>query len=159
MDELSHLDESGAARMVDIGDKPETARRAVAACRVTMAPETLSRIVAGGIPKGDVLALARFAGIAATKRTAELIPLCHPVRVTSASVAIEPAGEDALSITATVSAFDRTGVEMEAMTAAVTAGLTVYDMVKGIDRGVTVTDARLLEKEGGKSGLWTRSGP
>ena len=159
MDELSHIDEKGAARMVDVGAKPETERRAVAACRVRMAPSTLALIVSGGIEKGDVLAIARFAGITASKRTPELIPLCHPLRLTSAAVEIEPDGEDALSVIATVRAFDRTGVEMEAMTAAVVAGLTVYDMVKAVDRGVEVTDVRLLEKEGGKSGHWVREKP
>ena len=141
---------------MDGGAKEETEREAVAEGRVEMAPETLARIRDGGIEKGDVLAVARIAGIQAAKRTADLVPLCHPIRLTSVTVTIEPHGDAALLIRATARAFDRTGVEMEALTAVSAAGLTVYDMVKAVDRGVTLAGIRLLSKSGGRSGSWAR---
>ncbi|MHC4472657.1 MAG: cyclic pyranopterin monophosphate synthase MoaC [Planctomycetota bacterium] len=156
MSELSHLDEHGKARMVDVGDKEETERAALAEGRVEMAPETLARVLEGGLPKGDVIATARIAGIQAAKRTPDLVPLCHPVRSTSVDVQIEPEGEDALLIRARTRARDRTGVEMEALAAVSAAGLTVYDMVKAVDRGARITGIRLLEKSGGRSGRWER---
>jgi len=151
--DLSHVDSEGRARMVDVSDKDETDRVAAAGACVQMRPETLARIQAGEIGKGDVLATARLAGIMAAKRTAELIPLCHPLALTS--VAVELAclpDRSAVEITATCRVKGRTGVEMEALTAASVAALTVYDMCKAIDRGMTVTDLRLLKKSGGKSG-------
>jgi cyclic pyranopterin phosphate synthase len=154
--ELSHLDEQGAARMVDVGEKPESARLAVAACRVLLQPATLRRILDGELPKGDVLPVARLAGIQAVKRTADLIPLCHPLRITAVSVALTPAGPDAIEIRAEVHAHDRTGVEMEALTAVTVAALTLYDMCKAVDRGLRITDVRLVEKRGGRSGTWVR---
>jgi indole-3-glycerol phosphate synthase len=152
---FTHLDAEGRARMVDVSDKDETDRVAVAGARVVMRPETLERIRAGGVAKGDVLAVARLAGIMAAKRTAELIPLCHPLALTSVKVDLECApGRSAVEITATCRLRGRTGVEMEALTAASVAALTVYDMCKAVDRGMVVTDLRLLKKSGGKSGDW-----
>ena len=154
---LTHLDDEGAARMVDVGAKPETARRAVARARVRMSPETAAAVVAGDAPKGDVLGTARIAGIMAAKRTGELIPLCHPIGLDAVDVVatVDPAaGEVVLDATASVTA--RTGVEMEAMTAAAVAALTVYDMVKGVERGVEVASVHLVRKEGGRSGVWQR---
>ncbi len=159
MSDLSHLDEQGHARMVNVGGKDETQRTAVAAGLIRMAPGTLALILDGSIPKGDVLAVARIAGIQGAKKTAELIPLCHPLRITSVKVEFTPSGEDTLEVLTTVSALDRTGVEMEALTAVHVACLTVYDMVKAVDRGVTVERVRLLEKTGGKSGDWVRKEP
>jgi indole-3-glycerol phosphate synthase len=151
--DLSHVDVEGRARMVDVSDKDETDRVAVAGARVQMRPETLARIQAGEIAKGDVLATARLAGIMAAKRTAELIPLCHPLALTSIAVELECLPErSAVEITATCRLKGRTGVEMEALTAASVAALTIYDMCKAIDRGMVVTDLRLLKKSGGKSG-------
>jgi cyclic pyranopterin phosphate synthase len=144
--------------MVDVSEKPETARHAVASCRVRMAPGAAKAVRTGDARKGDVLAVARLAGIQAAKRTSELIPLCHPVRTTHVSVELEFEDETTLAVRATAAGVDRTGMEMEAMTAAAVAALTVYDMVKSVDRSVTVTDLRLLEKGGGKSGLWRREG-
>src|SRR6185436_8165500 len=143
---LSHLDESGAARMVDVGAKPETARRAVAAAEVRMSPATLA-LVASGSKKGDVPSTARLAAVMGCKRTAELIPLCHPVRVvgTDVALALDP-DLPGVRIEVTVDAIDRTGVEMEAMVGASVAALTVYDMVKGVERGVEIGAVRLLEK-------------
>ena len=153
--DFTHLDPEGRARMVDISDKHETDRIAVAGARVVMRPETLERIRAGDVAKGDVLAVARLAGIMAAKRTAELIPLCHPLALTSVNVDLECATErSAIEITATCRLRGRTGVEMEALTAASVAALTVYDMCKAVDRGMVVTDLRLLRKSGGKSGNW-----
>jgi cyclic pyranopterin phosphate synthase len=148
---LSHLDESGAARMVDVSAKPETEREATAGCRVVLAPETLELLASGGLPKGDALAVARVAGIMGAKRTPDLIPLCHPLPITGVEVdlALEP---DAARITATVRTTGRTGVEMEALTAAATAALALYDMVKGVQRDARVEDLRLLAKRGGRSG-------
>ncbi len=155
---LSHVDESGAARMVGVGAKPETARRAVAAAEVRMSRATLALVSGGSAKKGDVLAAARLAAVMACKRTAELIPLCHPVRVvgTDVALALDP-GLPGVRIQVTVDAVDRTGVEMEAMVGASVAALTVYDMVKGVERGVEIGAVRLLEKSGGRSGTWRRN--
>lgn len=150
---LSHLDRAGRARMVDVGGKPETERWAVARGHVLLAPSTLSQARAGDLKKGDLRAVAELAGIMAAKRTAHLIPLCHPLPLTQ--VTVEVAFEDGLPgavITATVRTNARTGVEMEALTAVSVAALTVYDMVKGIDRQARITDIRLVEKHGGQSG-------
>ena len=154
---LTHLDADGAARMVDVGGKPATERRAVARALVRMSPETAQAVLAGDAPKGDVLGTARIAGVLAAKRTGELIPLCHPIGLDHVDVegAVE-ADEGLVTLTATASVTARTGVEMEAMTAAAVAALTVYDMVKGIERGVAVERVELLEKSGGRSGTWTR---
>jgi indole-3-glycerol phosphate synthase len=152
---FTHLDAEGRARMVDVSGKQETDREAIAGARVVMRPETLERIRSGDVAKGDVLAVARLAGIMAAKRTAELIPLCHPLALTSVKVELECAPErSAVEITATCKLRGRTGVEMEALTAASVAALTVYDMCKAVDRGMVVTDLRLLRKSGGKSGNW-----
>jgi indole-3-glycerol phosphate synthase len=151
--DLTHVDLEGRARMVDVSDKDETDRVAIAGARVQMRPETLARIQAGDIAKGDVLATARLAGIMAAKRTADLIPLCHPLALTSVVVELACVAErSAVEIIATCRLKGRTGVEMEALTAASVAALTIYDMCKAIDRGMTVTDLRLIRKSGGKSG-------
>ena len=158
--EFTHLDAQGAARMVDVGGKEITKRRAVARGSVRMAAATLAKIEASTVAKGDVLATARLAGIMAAKRTSELIPLCHPLPVTSVSVDLAPGREaGTLDITATVSCTGRTGVEMEALTAVSVAALTVYDMCKAIDRGMAIGDIRLEEKSGGRSGDWSRGNP
>jgi cyclic pyranopterin phosphate synthase len=151
---LSHLDEHGAARMVDVSAKPETERVAVAGCRVLLAPATLELLVGGGLPKGDALAVARVAGIMGAKRTPDLIPLCHPLPISGVEVdlAVEA---DAVRVTATVRTTGRTGVEMEALTAAATAALALYDMVKGVQRDARVDGLRLLAKRGGRSGDYT----
>jgi len=155
MADLTHLDEQGRARMVDVGDKDVTQRTAVASAKVITRPDVIDKIRQGAVAKGDVLATARIAGIMAAKRTSELIPLCHPLRIDS--VKIELALQDAeVHITATVRATDRTGVEMEALTAASIAALTVYDMCKAVDREMTVTAVRLESKTGGKSGPFER---
>jgi cyclic pyranopterin phosphate synthase len=157
MSELTHLDDEGTARMVDVGAKEPTARRAVAQAIVRMTPETAARVAAGDAPKGDVLGVARVAGIQAAKRTGELIPLCHPLGLDHVDVDahLDPeAGTVTLTATAAVTA--RTGVEMEAMTAAAVAALTVYDMVKGLERGVRIEAVELLRKSGGRSGEWIR---
>ena len=155
MADLTHLDEQGRARMVDVGDKDVTQRTAVASAKVITRPDVIDKIRQGAVAKGDVLATARIAGIMAAKRTSELIPLCHPLRIDS--VKIELALRDAeVHITATVRATDRTGVEMEALTAASIAALTVYDMCKAVDREMTVTAVRLESKTGGKSGPFER---
>ena len=157
MADLTHFDEHGAARMVDVGGKPETHRRAVASAAVEMAPPTLARIRDGRIGKGDVLQVARLAGIQGLKRTAELIPLCHPLRLTAVDLALTlDEGRNRVAIRAVVEAYDRTGVEMEALTAATVAALTVYDMCKAIDRGMRIVEVQLEEKSGGKSGPWRR---
>jgi cyclic pyranopterin monophosphate synthase len=154
--DLSHVDTQGRARMVDVGAKAETDRVAVAGARVVMKPETLARIEAADMTQGDVLAVARIAGIMAAKRTSDLIPLCHPLALTSVEVELTCVPErSAVEITATCRLNGRTGVEMEALTAASVAALTIYDMCKAIDRGMTVTDLRLLRKSGGKSGDFT----
>ncbi len=154
-DRLTHLDDKGAASMVDVTEKAVTDRTAVAVGSVVMRPETLALIVAGDTPKGDVIATARIAGIMAAKRTHELIPLCHPLMIGKASVDIE-ADEDlpGLRVTATVRVSGRTGVEMEALTAASVACLTIYDMAKAVEKGMRIEGIRLTEKTGGKSGDW-----
>ena len=153
MNKLTHLDSRGQARMVDVGGKPETARSATAAGRIRMAPATLAAVRAGSGPKGDVLAAARIAGIMAAKKTGELIPLCHPLALDAVTVdfAFE---DDAVRVTATASLTGRTGVEMEALTAASVALLTIYDMAKALEKGMTIEGVRLLAKTGGKSGDW-----
>jgi cyclic pyranopterin phosphate synthase len=157
MGELTHLDEHGNARMVDVGAKPQTARRAVARAIVRMAPATAARVAAGDAPKGDVLGTARIAGIQAAKRTGELIPLCHPLPLDHVDVAAEvDAAGGTVTLTAEARVTARTGVEMEALTAASVAALTVYDMVKGIEKGVEIASVVLLEKSGGRSGEWRR---
>jgi cyclic pyranopterin phosphate synthase len=157
MGELTHLDEHGAARMVDVGEKPQTARRAVARALVRMDPATAARVAAGDAPKGDVLGTARIAGIQAAKRTGELIPLCHPLPLDHVDVDAEVDAETGtVTITAEARVTARTGVEMEALTAASVAALTVYDMVKGLEKGVEITSVVLLEKSGGRSGDWRR---
>jgi cyclic pyranopterin phosphate synthase len=152
---LTHLDEKGAARMVDVADKPATVREALAECVVRMAPDTV-KAVRDGTPKGDALQVARVAGIMAAKRTSELIPLCHPLPLTS--VAGDFAFVDGgVRILASARVVGQTGVEMEALTAAAVAGLTLIDMTKGVERGVFLESVRLLEKSGGRSGTWKRS--
>ena len=156
MSKLTHLNSVGEASMVDVSPKAESRRVAVAEARVAMQPETLAEITGGGVPKGDVLAVARVAGILAAKRCAELIPLCHPLPLNWAAIefAAEPPAH--LCITAECRVTGVTGVEMEALTAASIAALTVYDMCKSMDRSMTVERVRLLRKEGGKSGAWRR---
>ncbi len=150
---LTHFDASGQAAMVDVGDKPVTQRSATARARVMMQPETLALIERGDAKKGDVLGVARLAGIMAAKRTAELIPLCHPLPITSVKVDLEPdRAASAVEIAATVRTTGQTGVEMEALTAASIAALTVYDMCKAVDRSMRVQDLRVVYKDGGKSG-------
>lgn len=152
-DQLTHLDEQGTARMVDVGEKPDTERVAVAAGRVLMQPETLRLIREGALKKGDVLTVARVAAIMAAKRTADLIPLCHPLPLTHIDVDLTLNDErHAVEIRATVRTRGKTGVEMEALTAVTTAALTVYDMAKAVDREMQITDVRLLEKRGGQRG-------
>ncbi len=157
---LSHLTPSGDARMVDVSPKKETAREAVARIVVKMRPATLGAIRAGQMAKGDVLGVARTAGIMAAKRTPDLIPLCHPLRITGCDIvfALDPK-RSTVTIEARVRTVDKTGVEMEALTAAAVAGLTVYDMIKAVDRGVVLSGLCLLEKSGGKSGAWRRGKP
>jgi len=155
---LTHLDERGRARMVDVGAKPETDRVAVATAAVKMKPATLALVQAGSGKKGDVFSTARLAAIAALKRTADWIPLCHPVRVVGTDVTLESDRKlPGVRVRVEVHAFDRTGVEMEAMVGAAAAALTIYDMVKGSERGVEITAVRLEEKRGGRSGHWRRS--
>ena len=154
-DELTHLDDEGRAQMVDVGRKAETSRVAVAEARVAMSVQTRDMVFDGTLPKGDAVAVARVAGIMAAKKTSELIPLCHPLRLSHVTVEIDP-DESGARIVATAETVDRTGVEMEAMVAASTAALTVYDMVKGVERAVEVAEVRLLHKSGGKSGEWKR---
>ncbi len=158
MGELTHIGDDGAARMVDVADKPVTDRRAVARATVRMTPQTASVVAAGDAPKGDVLGVARIAGIQAAKRTGELIPLCHPIGLDHVDVeGTIDAAAGTVTLTATTRVSARTGVEMEAMTAAAVAALTVYDMVKGLDKGVSIERVELLEKSGGRSGTWTRA--
>jgi cyclic pyranopterin phosphate synthase len=152
---LTHFDADGRARMVEVGAKPETAREAIASGEVRMARATAKRIADRTMEKGDVLAVARLAGIQAVKRTADLVPLCHPLRITGVDLELVVA-RDRVTILATVRAFDRTGVEMEALTAVSVAALVVYDMCKAIDRGMVLGEIRLEEKRGGKTGTWTR---
>ena len=156
-DHLTHLDEQGRARMVDVGAKPETERIALAGGMVTMQPETLRLIREGALKKGDVLTIARIAGIMAAKRTSELIPLCHPIALTQIDVQLTLNDEqNAVVITATARTVGKTGVEMEALTAVSAAALTVYDMAKAVDRGMVISDIRLLEKHGGQHGDYVR---
>ncbi|HWI22125.1 MAG TPA: cyclic pyranopterin monophosphate synthase MoaC [Baekduia sp.] len=152
---LTHLDEEGSARMVDVGAKAVTARRATARAIVKLSPDTLDAVRAGDAPKGDVLGTARIAGIQAAKKTGELIPLCHPLGLDHIEIEAEIA-DGAVVLTATAAVTARTGVEMEAMTAVAVAALTVYDMVKGLDRSAEITSVQLLAKSGGKSGEWKR---
>ena len=157
MIELTHLDETGRARMVDVGDKAVSERRAVARAVVRVSRETAQAVLAGDAPKGDVLGVARIAGIQAAKRTAELIPLCHPLALTFVGVeGSVDAAAGAITLTAEARTTGQTGVEMEAMIAATVAALTVYDMVKGLERGAEIAEVVLLEKSGGRSGHWTR---
>jgi cyclic pyranopterin phosphate synthase len=157
MSELTHLDAAGRARMVDVGDKPVSDRRAVARALVRVSPETARAVEAGDAPKGDVLGTARIAGIQAAKRTSELIPLCHPLSLSFVGVeGSVDASRGEITITAEARTTGQTGVEMEALTAAAVAALTVYDMVKGIERGAEITEVVLLEKSGGRSGEWRR---
>jgi cyclic pyranopterin phosphate synthase len=159
MSRLTHLNESGEANMVDVSGKSETHRAAVATGRVRMNPATLREIIEGGLPKGDVLAVARIAGIQGAKRCSELIPLCHPLPLDKMSIAFEASGPDGLEIRAECRVTGRTGVEMEALTAVSVAALTIYDMCKAIDKGMVIEAIRLERKEGGKSGSWTRESP
>jgi cyclic pyranopterin phosphate synthase len=154
---LTHVDRSGRPRMVDVSEKPPTARRAVAEAEVALAQETISLIVDGGGPKGDVLTVAELAGVMGGKRTSDLIPLCHPLPLTDLVVEVKPdRARGALLIRATAATVARTGVEMEALTAAAVAALTVYDMVKGVDRSAEIRHLRVVEKSGGRSGEWRR---
>jgi cyclic pyranopterin phosphate synthase len=155
MSKLTHIDQNGNAQMVDVGAKDVTEREAVAQARITMQPETLRLIVEGGHKKGDVLAVARIAGIQAAKKCADLIPLCHPLMLTSIKVDLTPDSEsNSVLIVARCKLAGRTGVEMEALTAASVAALTVYDMCKAVDKGMIIGEVRLLEKSGGLSGDW-----
>jgi len=154
---LTHIDERGKARMVDVTAKSATEREAVAKGRVLMKKETLDLILASEVKKGDVLGVARVAGIMAAKKTAEIIPLCHPLNITSVTVDFEPVSDPpAIEITATAKIASQTGVEMEALTAVAAAALTVYDMCKAADKGMVLTDIRLMKKTGGKSGTYIR---
>jgi cyclic pyranopterin phosphate synthase len=157
---LTHIDADGRARMVDVSDKAATAREAVAAGRVLMSPQTLQLALSGAAAKGDVLRTAELAGVMAAKRTSELIPLCHPLPLTSVKVEVAPEADGSgLSVTARVKTTGQTGVEMEALTAVSVACLTVYDMLKAADRSMTIEAVRLLEKRGGKSGEYRREAP
>jgi cyclic pyranopterin phosphate synthase len=155
MSDLSHVDEEGRVAMVDTSAKAQTARRAVASARVLMSPATVEALRAGRTPKGDPLEAARIAGIMAAKRTADLIPLCHPLPLTHADVRAE-LRDDGVHLRAEAATTAQTGVEMEALTAAAVAALTVYDMCKAVEKGIQITDVRLEEKTGGKSGTWRR---
>jgi len=155
MSGLTHLDAEGRARMVDVSGKPDTAREALAAGRVRMSPATRDLALSGGAKKGDVVAAAELAGIMAAKKTAELIPLCHPLSLSKAEVRVE-AADDGLAVTARVATTGPTGVEMEALTAVSVACLTLYDMLKAAERGMTIDAVQLIEKTGGASGAWRR---
>ncbi|WP_174292786.1 cyclic pyranopterin monophosphate synthase MoaC [Sphingomonas bacterium] len=155
MADLTHLDADGAARMVDVGGKAVTVREAVATGRITMSAAAAQAIAAGAVKKGDVLAVARIAGIMAAKRTAELIPLCHPLPLTRVAIDLVP-DASGVTVTATAATEGRTGVEMEALTAASVALLTIYDMAKAIDKAMVIDGVRLVSKRGGKSGDWSR---
>ncbi|MCP4594530.1 MAG: cyclic pyranopterin monophosphate synthase MoaC [bacterium] len=155
---LSHLDSEGRLRMVDVSQKTVTVRTAVASARVTMLPEVLHALCGGKLPKGDALAAARVAGTLAAKKTGELIPLCHPLPIDWVEIDFDPVDEATLSIRATVRTSARTGVEMEALTAATVAALTLYDMAKAADRSISIGPIRLERKEGGKSGTYQRTG-
>ena len=155
---LSHLDEQGRPKMVDVSLKPETPRRALARAELIFSPSIRDRVLAGDVPKGAVLDTARLAGIGGAKRTADLIPLCHPLRLTEVAIRFAPLGADGLEIFAEVRAHDRTGVEMEALTAVTVAGLCVYDMVKAVDPAMVLREIRLLEKDGGRRGSYRATG-
>jgi cyclic pyranopterin phosphate synthase len=155
---LTHIDEVGAARMVDVSEKEVTARTARASGRVLVSPRVVELLRGDGVPKGDALATARIAGIMGAKRTPDLIPLCHPLAVSGVTIDLSVAN-DAVEITATVRTTDRTGVEMEALTAVAVASLTVIDMVKAVDKGAVITDVRVEEKSGGASGTYRRPSP
>ena len=155
MTEFTHLDESGAARMVDVSGKDVTTRVAVATGRVLVSPTVIALLRGEGVPKGDALGVARLAGIMAAKKTPDLIPLCHPLAISGVTVDLVVA-DDSVEITASVKTNDRTGVEMEALTAVSVAALTVIDMVKAVDKAATITDVRVETKSGGKSGDWQR---
>jgi cyclic pyranopterin phosphate synthase len=155
MTEFTHLDDSGAARMVDVSGKDVTARQAVATGRVLVSAEVVALLRGEGVPKGDALGVARVAGIMAAKRTPELVALCHPLAISGVTVDLAVT-DDAVEITATVKTTDRTGVEMEALTAVAVAALNIVDMVKAVDKAATITDIRVESKSGGKSGDWVR---
>jgi len=156
---LSHLDRSGKAKMVDVTEKPDTARKAVARCRITMAPKTLALAERGEGPKGEVFSVARIAAVMAAKRTSNLIPMCHPIPVTGIDVEFKTdAAAGAVDIQVSVTTFGKTGAEMEALVGASVAALTVYDMCKAVDRSMVVGDLRLVRKTGGKSGQYVREG-
>lgn len=155
MNELTHIDEQGRARMVDTTAKPNTARRAIASARVTMSPETIAALESHRAPKGDALEVARFAGIMAAKKTSDLIPLCHPLPLTHIDIQAK-LEKDGVYLEAEVTTNAQTGVEMEALTAVSVAALTVYDMCKALDKGITINEVRLESKTGGKSGLYLR---
>ncbi len=155
MTDMNHLDAEGRVRMVDVGEKDVTERRAIARSTVAMDRSTSERLFGGDLPKGDALAIVRIAAIQATKRTSELIPLCHPLPIDGVQVSVERCAEGA-TITVAVAVTARTGVEMEAMTGAAIGALTLYDMVKGIDRSASVIEVALIEKTGGRSGVWRR---
>ena len=158
-EELSHLDESGAARMVDISDKPVSARSATARGRVEVSGRVVELLRGEGVPKGDALAVARVAGIMAAKRTPDLVPLCHPLAISGVDVSLDVAGSadgGAVEISATVRTTDRTGVEMEALTSVAVAAITVVDMVKAVDKHARITDVEVIAKSGGRSGDWSR---
>jgi len=154
MSDFSHMDENGRARMVDISEKQVTDRRARAGCKLVMKKETLDLIFGGEIPKGDVFTTAKIAGIMAAKKTANLIPMCHPLNIAGIDIEFERAGDKELAIYSEVKLKGLTGVEMEALTACATAALTVYDMVKSKEKGIVITELKLLEKSGGRSGRW-----
>jgi cyclic pyranopterin monophosphate synthase len=154
---FSHVDESGAARMVDVSGKDVSVRAATATGRVRVSAEVVALLRGTGVPKGDAIAVARIAGIQAAKRTPDLVPLCHPIAIHGVTVDLEVL-DDAVAITATVRTADRTGVEMEALTCVAVAGLAMVDMVKAVDPAATITDVRVEEKSGGKTGLWRREG-
>lgn len=155
-EKLTHLNSSGEARMVDVGEKADTRREAVARGRVIMKPETLEQIKTAGLKKGDVLAVARVAGIMAAKKTPDLIPLCHPILLEDIAIDFDLSAKDSVGITATAKSNGKTGVEMEAMVATSVAALTIYDMGKSVDRGMTITEICLESKKGGKSGVYQR---
>ena len=156
MTELTHLNSSGEARMVDVSQKGDSEREAVAKARIMMKPATLEQIRTAGLEKGDVLAVARVAAIMAAKKTPDLIPLCHPILIDSIAIEFDLSGNDSIAITATAKSTGKTGAEMEAMVAASVAALTIYDMAKSVDRGMTIAEIYLESKKGGKSGAYRR---
>jgi cyclic pyranopterin phosphate synthase len=158
MSDLTHFDEKGQSRMVDVTEKPVTAREAFARGIVEMHPETLRRIIDKNITKGDVFEVARLAGIMAAKRTSTLIPLCHPLPITSIEISFKPLDKKTIQIDSHVKTVERTGIEMEALTAVCVSALTIYDMCKSMDRGITIQNIELLRKSGGKSGLFIKKG-